>query len=65
MGTLWNGLCDVVLMSTHNLCFEQKHEKYQIFYLKTQFLVVPVSIYSNRRVFIMIVREGVSTKYFS
>ena len=24
-----------LLMSTHNLCFEQKYEKYQIFYLKT------------------------------
>ena len=22
-------------MSTHNLCFEQKYEKYQNFYLKT------------------------------
>ena len=27
-------------MSTHSLCCEQKYEKYQNFYLKTQFLVV-------------------------
>ena len=40
-------------MSTHNLCFEQKHEKYQKFYLKTQFLVVKFSIYLNRHVFVM------------
>ena len=41
-------------MSTHNLCFEQKYEKYQNFYLKTfSFLVVKFSIYLNRRVFIM------------
>ena len=24
---------EAVLMSTHNLCFEQKHEKYQIFFI--------------------------------
>ena len=42
-------------MSTHNLCFEQKYEKYQIFYLKTfNFLVVKFSIYLNRLVFIMV-----------
>ena len=41
-------------MSTHNLCFEQKYEKYQIFFLKTSsFFVVKVSIYLNRRVFVM------------
>ena len=27
--------CEAVLTSTHNLCFEQKYEKYQNFYLKT------------------------------
>ena len=47
-------------MGTHNLCLEQKYEKYQIlFYLKTfkcgkkKFLVVKFSIYLNRRVFVM------------
>ena len=42
-----------VLTSTHNLCFEKKYEKYQNFYLKTQFLVVKLSIYLNRLVFVM------------
>ena len=38
----------------HNLCFEQKYEQYQNFYLKTfSFLVVKFSIYLNRRVFVM------------
>ena len=41
-------------MSTHNLCFEQKYEKYQNFYLKTQFLVAKFSIYLNRRVYVMV-----------
>ena len=37
-------------MSTHNLCFEQKYEKYQIFLLENfQFLEVIFSIYLNRR----------------
>ena len=42
---------------THNLCFEQKYEKYQNFYMKIFifFLVVKFSIYLNRRVFLMIV----------
>ena len=41
-------------MTTHNLCFKQKYEKYQNFYLKTFiFLVVKFSIYLNRRVFVM------------
>ena len=47
-------LISAVLMSTHNLCFEQKYEKYQNFYLKIlQFLVVKFSIYLNRCVFVM------------
>ena len=43
-------------MSILNLSFEQKCEKYQIFfYLKTfNFLVVILSIYLNRRVFVMV-----------
>ena len=28
-GTRWNRLGEAVLTSTHNLCFEQKSEKYQ------------------------------------
>ena len=42
-------------MSTHNLCFEQEYKKYQIFFLSENFpfLVVKVSIYLNRRVFVM------------
>ena len=41
-------------MSSHNLCFEQKYEKYQnFFYLKVfLFLTVKFSIYLNRGVFI-------------
>ena len=36
-------------MSTHNLCFEQKYEKYQIFLFENfSFLVVNFSIYLNR-----------------
>ena len=41
-------------MSTHNLCFEQKYEKYQNFYRKISFfLVVKFSVNLNRRVFVM------------
>ena len=41
-------------MSTHNLCFEKKYEKYQNF-LSEHFplLVVKFSILLNRRVFVM------------
>ena len=42
-------------MSSHNLCFEQKYEKYQNF-LSENFhvLVVTFSVYLNRHVFVMI-----------
>ena len=41
-------------MSTHNLCFEQKFENYQIFSFESfHFLVVKFSIYLNRCVFIV------------
>ena len=41
-------------MSTHNLCFEQKYEKYQNFLSENfHFLVVKLSIYLNRQVFVM------------
>ena len=59
-GTRLNRLVEAVLTSTHNLCFEQKYEKYQIFYLKffISFLVVKFSLYLNRHVFVMRVRIG-------
>ena len=41
-------------MSTHNLRFEQKYEKYQKFLSENfQFLVMKFLIYLNRRVFLM------------
>ena len=42
-------------MSTHNLCFEKKYEKFQNFFLSENFpfLVVKFSVYLNRRVFVM------------
>ena len=50
---LWKA--EAVLTSTHNLCFEQKYEKYQNFYLKiSSFLEVKFSTYLNRRVFVMV-----------
>ena len=54
MGTRENRLAEAVLTCTHNLCFEQKYEKYQRFYLKNfSFLEVKFSIYLNRLVFVM------------
>ena len=54
MGTRENRLGEAVLMSTHNLCFEQKYEKYQSFSSENfQFLEVKFSIYLNKRVFVM------------
>ena len=48
------GRTEAVLTSTHNLCFEQKYEKYQIFLFKNfPFLNVKCSIYLNRCVFVM------------
>ena len=41
-------------MSTHNLCFGLKYEKYQNFLTENvHVLVVKVSVYLNRRVFVM------------
>ena len=41
MSTRYNCLGEAVLTPTHNLCFEQKYEEYQNFYLKIFiFLVV-------------------------
>ena len=48
------GLIEAVLMSTHNLCLEQKYEKYQIFLSENfHFLVVKFSIYLNKHVFVI------------
>ena len=45
---------EAVLTSTHNLCFEQKYEKYRGFLSENfQFLEMKFSIYWNRRVFVM------------
>ena len=53
----------VVLLSTHNLCFEQKYEKYQSFLSENcQFLEVKFSIYLNRRVFVMSYRSAFRSK---
>ena len=47
-------LAEAVLTSTHNLCFEQKYEKYPNFYLKIFIiLVIKFTIYLNRCVFVM------------
>ena len=42
-------------MSTHNLCFQQKYEKYDSFFLSEnfKFLEEKFSIYLNRHVFVM------------
>ena len=55
MGTRKNRLGEAVLTSTHNLCFEQEYEKYQIFLSEFfPFLGVKFSKYLNRHVFIML-----------
>ena len=42
-------------MSIHNLCFEQKNEKYQNFLSeKFQFLVVKFSVFFNSHIFVML-----------
>ena len=49
-----HSLGEAVLTSTHNQRFEQKYEEYQNFYLKIFiFVVVKVSVYLNRHVFVM------------
>ena len=54
VGTRYNRFAEAVLTNTHNLCFEQKYEKYQnCFIWKFSFLVVKFSIYLNRHVFVM------------
>ena len=46
-------LAEAVLTSTHNLCSEQKYEKYQ-FFLSEKFILVKFSVYLNRHVFVMV-----------
>ena len=47
-------ISEAVLTSTHNLCFEQKYEKYQSFLPENfPFLEVKFTLYLNRRVFVM------------
>ena len=54
----------LVITSTHNLCFEQKYEKYQNFLSEKLpfFLVVKFSVYLNRRVFVMVLATLVIKK---
>ena len=48
-------------MSTHNLYFDQKYVKYQSFSSENcQFLEMKLSIYLNRRVFVMSALQVVS-----
>ena len=57
MDTRKNRLVEAVLTGSHNRCFEQKYEKYQIFFSSEifHFLVVKFSVYLNRHVFVMYV----------
>ena len=54
---------EVVLKSTHNLCFEQKYETYQSFLSEFfQILEVKFSIYFNRHVLILEIRKFLKIK---
>ena len=51
---LWVRVREAVLTSTHDLCFEQKYEKYQIFLSENfHFSVVKFSVYLNRYVLVV------------
>ena len=51
-------------MSTNNLCFEQKYEKYQKFLSEHfHFYVVKFSFYLNRRVFVMMMANTTTARY--
>ena len=53
-GTRENRLAEAVLTSTHNLCFEQKYEKYQNFLSENSHIFGgKILLYINRRVFVM------------
>ena len=63
MGTRYNRLFEAVLTSTHNLCFEQKFEKYPNFYLKFYIsLLVKFLVCLNRLVFVMFPATGVKCR---
>ena len=47
-------------MSTHNLCFEQKYEKYQFLSENIHFLVVKFSVYLDRHVFVMLLQHFIA-----
>ena len=65
MGTRENRLVEAVLTSTHNLCFEQKNEKNQIFLSENfHFLVLKFSVYFNRCVFVMELSEAMANHTF-
>ena len=50
-------------MSIHSLCFEQKFEKYQNFYLKFSIFGGNFSVYLNRRVFMYLcIKSSIGTK---
>ena len=70
MGTRLSRLVEAVLMSTHNLCSEQKYEKYQNFLSETfQFLEMKFSMYLNRHVFVslssILVHDTLSSQHVS
>ena len=51
-------------MSTHNLCFEQKYEKYPNSLSENfPFLAVKFSIYLNRHVFVMLGTLEICLRY--
>ena len=65
MDTCLNHLAEAVLMSTHNLCFEQKYTKHQSLLSENfQFLLVKFSIYLNRHVLVMFIKLPSSTTKF-
>ena len=71
MGTRSNRLGEVVLTSTHNLCFEHKYEKYQSFYPEIFYFFLggggwgwEFSTYLNRRVFVMCSNTGKDTSTY-
>ena len=54
----------MVLTNTNNLCLEQEYEKYQNFLSENfPFLVVKFSIYLNRRVFVMKIKQTFQNKH--
>ena len=55
----------MVLTSTYNLCFEQKYEKKNQIFLSEifHFLIVKFSIYLIRRVFVMLLKITLNSKF--